>query len=129
MILKVLNPDTGGWRMFEANVIEVGEMYLGFFASDPEGPDEFALYEDPEGVMVKTLGKPPRLRAPIRVGAPVDWLFVDDEVTDPIIDMPKTRVKVKVARIKQQEEDDLLIAFSGYPAYLMNNAGKTVEKL
>ena len=131
MILKVWNPNTSRWRMFETCEVEVGDGWLGSFGVDLERDWKFALYSEPEELGVKEFGQPIARRAPLLIAGANNDLFVDDTACGPVIDSNgKDRVKVKMAVFIRTESEggDKVIAFNT-PAYLMNDAGKTIEKL
>jgi hypothetical protein len=131
MILKVWNPSTSRWRMLESSEVEVGTGWLGSFGAKGDVNWRFALYDTEVDCVVKSADEPVARRAPLLIAGEDNDMFVDETVCGQIIDTNgEARVNVKMAVIVRTENagGDKIIVFNT-PAYLMNDAGRTIERL
>jgi len=136
MILKAMNYDTGRWCMYESDHIELGKMWIGVFGGLGDPMTQLALYEQEEEPKPKKGGDPVARRCPILLGVDVgaeenknDVLVDHSFLHDVFRDMQgTTRKQVRIAILHKANGDEQLVVFA-QPAYLMNEAGKTIEKL
>ena len=128
MILKAVNQNTGRWRMVEADTIEMGKMWLGMYGSKGESTTP-ALYEYSKDPTPSKDENPVARKTPILLAAGRnDDMLLDYVQMAPIYESEgKDRVQVNIAVIRKSDGDEQIVTFLS-PAYLMNNAGKTIEK-
>jgi hypothetical protein len=136
MILKAMNLDTGRWVHYESDRIELGKMWLGIFGDIGEPMTQLALYDQPEEPMRDPDAVVPAARkVPILLGADVGCptnstdVLVDVNYTKEIFDTQgKERKQVNMAVLRKANGDEQIVVFDR-PAYLINDAGKTIDKL
>ena len=126
MILKIADPNTGRWKMYESAEIELGKTWLGLFPGTGDRPDLWALYD--HEVDRDEPGKPTARRAPMLLENPVACLFVPEFLQNDIITSGARR-QINIAVIHRQDSREHVVAFGRVPAYLMNQDGRTIEKL
>jgi len=136
MILKAMSMDTGRWVHYESDRIELGKMWLGVFGTIGDPMTQLALFDQPEeperepDSVVPVARKVPILLG-VDVGCPTNAadVLVDVNYTKEIFDTSgAVRKQVNIALLRKANGDEQLVVFDR-PAYLMNDAGKTVEKL
>ena len=133
MILKAMSYDTGRWMLYEADKIELGKMWIGFFGKRNEPGTQLALF-DREKEPIDDPENPVARRAPILLGLDVGKtecrsdLLLDCQSLHEVFDTSgDVRKQVNMAMLHKANGDEQLVVFG--QAYLMNAAGKTVEKL
>lgn len=136
MILKAMSLDTGRWVHYESDKIELGRMWIGFFGKKGDPGTQLALFDqeeepedDPDAIV------PVAHKVPILLGTDIGGpqnsadMLVDCNYLREVFDTQgQVRKQVNVAVLRKANGDEQIVAF-WKPAYLMNDAGKTVEKL
>ena len=115
--------------MVESDTIELGKMWLGLFGTGEDPMLQPALYERETEPKPKKVGDPVARRAPMLLGAGRnDDLLIGCEQMVPIYAAEgKDRMQVNIAVIRKADGNEQVVVFDR-PAYLVNNAGKTVER-
>lgn len=134
MILKAMNYDTGRWVLYEAEKIELGKAWIGFFGPRGDPGTQLALFDREREPQENPDGDPVARRAPILLGLNAEkterWsdLLLDcHSLHEVFATNGETRAQVNMALVHRANGDERLVVFG--QAYLMNDAGKTVEKL
>ena len=121
--------------MYESDHIELGKMWIGVFGDLGDPMTQLALYEQEEDPKPKKGGDPIACRCPILLGTDIG---VQENKNDVLVDSSflhdvfetqgATRKQVRIAILHKANGEEQLVVFA-QPAYLMNEAGKTIEKL
>jgi|GEM_PF-6260754 len=137
MILKTVDYNTSRWVMYESDKVELGKMWLGVFGEIGDPNTQLALYEwEQDEPQSNDPNAPPKAkRVPILLGVDIGGpdnkhdLLVDPLYAGEIFESHGAlRKPIHVAVLHKANGAEQLVAFVS-PAYVMNDAGKTVEKI